>query len=72
MLCQHTDCRCSQNGIQNDKEEMGNSLKHSEEKKRKQGLLFEWTKINGNQKRKERGEGDGKKKTERGESGGGI
>lgn len=51
---------------------MGNSLKHSEEKKRKQGLLFEWTKINVNQKRKERGEGDGRKKTERGESGGGI
>lgn len=44
---------------------MGNSLKHSEQKKRKQVQLFKWTKITVNQKRKE-GEGDGKKETEEG------
>lgn len=40
---------------------MGNSLKHSEWKKRKQIQLFKWTKINVNQKRKK-----GREREERG------
>lgn len=45
---------------------MGNSLKYSEQKKRKQAQLFKWTNINVNQKRKgASGKGGNRKKGDR-------
>lgn len=48
---------------------MGNSLKHSKEKKRKQGQLLKWTKITVNQKSKKQ-QGGRRKEAERGKEGG--